>query len=429
MMRVALLAIERLSAAGSRWLALLLGLAISGVVGLGVLVQLRSPQTSPAQRGQALAAKLGCFGCHGPEGMGGVPNPGAAEGEIPPLRAVATLPSYVQSEAELLEWVRDGKPQRLAKAPTGHRPLIEMPAYGEQLSSSELSDLVAYLKVLGGYERPADPELARGRSLAQGLGCFGCHGEDGRGQLLNPGSFKGIIPPWDSADFEHLVKDDEELRTWILDGTIPRLRDHPAAAFFLQRQAVKMPAYRGLLSDRELSSLVRYIRWVRRPAGFAGWQERWVQPRQPLVARGVVQRGRELYVSTGCAACHGRDAEGGMPNGAGDVPALDDLADKLELFEASDLRAFVKALEQGQRWDDPTVALPITEWPRVREQLAKMRELIVYGAAVAGEVPPPMPMPAWAYRVHPGAGSTVELSQVDAILAYLVSLSFSRSPP
>lgn len=429
MTRIVLLAIERLASTRTLWLALVFGVATAGVVGLGVLEQVRSPQTSAAQRGQALAQKFGCFGCHGPDGMGGVPNPGAAEGEIPPLRAAATLPSYVQSEAELLEWVRDGKPQRLVKSPAPSRPLIEMPAYGAELSANELSDIVAYLEVIGGYERPADPEIVRGRSLAHGLGCFGCHGEDGRSQLLNPGSFKGIIPPWDSADFEQLVQNDAELRSWILDGTIPRLRDNPAAAFFLQRQPVKMPAYRDSLSEAELDSLVRYIGWVRGPKDLAGWQQRWVQSRQPSAAESAVRRGRELYVRTGCAACHGSTAEGGMPNGSGEVPALNDLADKLELFEEPDIRVFLEAIERGQRWEDPAFTPAVAEWPRVRAHLLKMRDLIVYGAEVAGEVTPPMPMPAWAYRVHAGVSPAVDLPQVDAILAYLVSLSLSPGDP
>ena len=81
--------------------------------------------------------------------------------------------------------------------------------------------------------------------------------------MPNPGSFKGVIPSWEGDDFLELVRDDEELRGWILDGGIPRLIDHPIARRFIARQVVSMPAYRGVLEDGELEALVAYIRWLR----------------------------------------------------------------------------------------------------------------------------------------------------------------------
>src|SRR5438874_13447721 len=40
-------------------------------------------EDTPAARGRRVAAALGCFGCHGPEGNGGVRNPGSVVGTVP----------------------------------------------------------------------------------------------------------------------------------------------------------------------------------------------------------------------------------------------------------------------------------------------------------------------------------------------------------
>jgi hypothetical protein len=81
---------------------------------------------------------------------------------------------------------------------------------------------------------------------------------------MNPRSLKGYVPSWDGPDFPDLARDEAETREWILDGSPRRLRDHPVAAFFLKRQVLKMPAYRGSIDDAQLARLVDYIRWLRR---------------------------------------------------------------------------------------------------------------------------------------------------------------------
>ncbi len=43
------------------------------LVGVGLYVWVRrTPETTPAIRGEVVARRLGCFGCHGPQGQGGV---------------------------------------------------------------------------------------------------------------------------------------------------------------------------------------------------------------------------------------------------------------------------------------------------------------------------------------------------------------------
>jgi hypothetical protein len=59
------------------------------------------------------------------------------------------------------------------------------------------------------------------------------------------------------------VKDDQELRDWILDGGTPRLRNSRLARWFFERQPIKMPGYRDHITPAEVDGLVDYVRWLR----------------------------------------------------------------------------------------------------------------------------------------------------------------------
>jgi hypothetical protein len=82
--------------------------------------------------------------------------------------------------------------------------------------------------------------------------------------MPNVRAFKGYIPAWDGRDFPELARDDAEIREWILDGGTQRLMSNAAARWFLERQPIKMPAYRGHIKDEEVDRLIAYIHWVRR---------------------------------------------------------------------------------------------------------------------------------------------------------------------
>jgi mono/diheme cytochrome c family protein len=234
------------------------------------------PRDNSPQRGRALAARLGCFNCHGPGGRGGVPNPGSKGGEVPSFHE-GTIMMYAHSDQELREYILDGAPQAKLARPE-YRAEIEgqalrMPAYRPEVSARQADDLVAYLRAASGLLGPPDDTLAaKGADAAISAGCFNCHGDLGIGGLPNPGSLKGYIPGFGGPDFDELVRSDDELRAWITEGVIPRLRDDRLASFFLERQRVKMPGYRDLLAPADVDALVAYVRWI--AAGT--WQ------RQPL---------------------------------------------------------------------------------------------------------------------------------------------------
>lgn len=227
-------------------------------------VVLQSERT-PARRGQEVALRSGCFTCHGPNGSGGVTNPGSADEEVPSFSG-GTPMMWAKSEAELREYILDGAPARKRNDPKHKEKvkkwLLAMPAYRGFLSESEIDDVIAYIRAVSGLIKPKDELAAQGQELAFKLGCFHCHGPMGAGGIANPGSFKGYIPGWWGEDFRDLVRNDDELRAWIADGVIERLRTHVIAKHFIESQRVYMPAYGDFVDEKQLAALARYVRWV-----------------------------------------------------------------------------------------------------------------------------------------------------------------------
>jgi len=222
-------------------------------------------EVTPAMRGYEVALRSGCFTCHGPNGIGGVKNPGSEDEEVPGFSG-GTPMMWAKSEDELREYILDGAPARKRNDPkykeAVRKWLMVMPAYRDHLSASEVDDLLAYIRAASGLIVPSDEIAAQGQELAFRLGCFHCHGPMGARGSSNPGALKGYIPGWWGNDFHDLVRNDDELRAWILDGQIDRLRENPIARYFIESQRVYMPAYRNFIDDKQLEALVRYIRWV-----------------------------------------------------------------------------------------------------------------------------------------------------------------------
>jgi mono/diheme cytochrome c family protein len=254
-----------------RWLIGLL--ALLGVVETAWLAlpyvgdELFPPEESAAVRGRRIAVRLGCFGCHGPDGVGGTANPGAEGGEVPAF-IEQTQMMYVTGANELREYVLDGAPARRRADPEYVAKMkaaaLHMPAYRGLLTASELDDLVAYLRAASGQIVPTAALAARGAAVAADLDCFRCHGPLGAGGVANPGSFKGYVPGFWGTDFDELVESDAELHAWIADGRIARIADHPVGGRFFERQKLKMPAYGRHVPAADVDALVAYVRWIRR---------------------------------------------------------------------------------------------------------------------------------------------------------------------
>ena len=234
---------------------LVTGLCVVAVVSVMAVRWWRSANIGPVQRGADVALAQGCQGCH--EGPG--------ESRLLP-RSFAELDAV--DEATLREWILDGMPRRVREDRELRGALdsaaIRMPAWRGRLSDAEVDDLVDYLRALTAADLPEDPAVRTGYAVAERLGCFRCHGPGGRGAGRNPGSLKGYIPPWDGRDYAELVADTAELREWLLAGRPRRLQANPLARFFLDRQVIRMPAFRGQVNDEQLRALEAYIDWMRR---------------------------------------------------------------------------------------------------------------------------------------------------------------------
>jgi mono/diheme cytochrome c family protein len=85
-----------------------------------------------------------CIKCHNAEGKGGIPNPGSADGTVPPLNPIdPTLYSKdYKTFAENIDlFIQHGS------TPEGKNPAIKMPAVGEQklLTQQQIADVIAYI--------------------------------------------------------------------------------------------------------------------------------------------------------------------------------------------------------------------------------------------------------------------------------------------
>ena len=138
-----------------------------------------------------------------------------------------------------------------------------MPAYRNVLRREDVDDLVAYYMAVSQLSPVPDTGAARGRELVRRFRCESCHGTAGSGGVLNPGSYKGYVPGWLGADFPELVRSQQELRQWILEGGTERLTKARLARFFINRQLIKMPAYRTSMSPEEAGAVGAYIRYLR----------------------------------------------------------------------------------------------------------------------------------------------------------------------
>lgn len=238
-------------------------LALVAGLGLLALYWLRAPQLGAAERGARRAESLGCVACHGPDGRGGIANPGSAEREVPGFAGGTTM-MYLESPDDLRGWILDGRPARLDAPMAGPKALLKMPAYRDRLDAEALDELIAWYRAVAAYTPEIPEAAADGRRAARKAGCFGCHGPGGLIGRTNAGALKGYVPAWGSPDYFALVKDDAELRAWILDGAPERIRSHPIAQWFTQRQHLKMPAYRDVLDLEQVDAIIVYIRWLAR---------------------------------------------------------------------------------------------------------------------------------------------------------------------
>ena len=120
-------------------------IALLALAGMGAVTWWRSHNVGPVQRGARLAAARGCLSCHGAGGQLADPDGSLGIGSVPAFDR-DDVRSYARSEAEIREWILDGRPRRLREEPeAGPEPLLRMPAWRNRLSPAEVDHLVAFV--------------------------------------------------------------------------------------------------------------------------------------------------------------------------------------------------------------------------------------------------------------------------------------------
>lgn len=211
----------------SRGVALVLFFAITVAFALGAASGLL-PENSPIGRASAVPGVMQCLACHGKAGQG-----------FPDDRALA-CGSHSASSAH--------------------------PAY-----NGDCEDFLAFFAAMrlrdsfeARYLGNPDNRLIAAERLARRYYCFQCHGELGQGGFPNQGALKGYVPGYFGDDFRLLTDGGSRLavRRWISNGVDPdllaRFITGPIAAFFIERQAIRMPDFTSLPDD-ELALLVDYV--------------------------------------------------------------------------------------------------------------------------------------------------------------------------
>jgi mono/diheme cytochrome c family protein len=93
-----------------------------------------------AVEGATLYVTYGCVNCHGPNGLGGVPNPLSPDKTIPVLSGQGFRHQF-NTDAKIAAVIRSG-------SVIGRAPIVSMPHWGGILSNQQIADLIAYLKTL-----------------------------------------------------------------------------------------------------------------------------------------------------------------------------------------------------------------------------------------------------------------------------------------
>jgi len=104
-----------------------------------------TPVPVPEGQGQAVAGaalyvRYGCINCHGPNGLGGVPNPAAPDKTIPSLSGPDFRDEF-NTDAKIIDFINSG-------SVLGGPALVAMPHWGGIISDADLQALTEYLKTL-----------------------------------------------------------------------------------------------------------------------------------------------------------------------------------------------------------------------------------------------------------------------------------------
>jgi len=203
------------------------------------------PTVSPAvAAGAHTFVQFGCVQCHGMQGKGGVD---------PTVPALTTVGKSL-TVAQLTHIINHG----LGESANPKQPY--MPVWGEVISSTQVSNLVAYIReglpLVAGTQPVSVPAgqgaAVAGAALYVRYGCVNCHGPNGLGGVPNPQSPDKTIPPLSGQGFRHDFPTDKAIADVIRSGSV-----------IGQAPIVSMPHWGGILTDQQIAELIAYLKTLK----------------------------------------------------------------------------------------------------------------------------------------------------------------------
>jgi cbb3-type cytochrome c oxidase subunit III len=203
------------------------------------------PSVSPAvAAGAHTFVQFACVQCHGMQGKGGV------DPAVPALDTVR----HTLTVAQLTHIIDHG----LGESANPKQPY--MPVWGEVLSKTQVSNLVAYVRA--GLPPVADTEpvsvpvgqgaAVAGAGLYVRFGCVNCHGPNGLGGVPNPLSPDKAIPPLSGQGFRHDFPTDQAIANIIRSGSV-----------IGRAPIVSMPHWGGILTNEQIAELIAYLKTLK----------------------------------------------------------------------------------------------------------------------------------------------------------------------
>jgi len=202
------------------------------------------PVSSAVAAGAHTFVQFACVQCHGMQGQGGVD---------PAVPALSTIKQSL-TVGELTHIIDHG----LGVAADPKQPY--MPVWGEVLSKTQVSNLVAYIRA--GLPPVADTDpvpvptgqgaAVAGAGLYVRFGCINCHGPNGLGGVPNPQSPDTVIPPLSGQGFRTDFPTDHAIAAIIRSGSV-----------IGKAPIVSMPHWGGILSDQQIAQLIAYLKTLK----------------------------------------------------------------------------------------------------------------------------------------------------------------------
>ena len=187
--------------------------------------------------------QFACSQCHGPRGQGGV------SADVPALTSVGSL-----TVAQLTQIIDHG----MGESANPTKPF--MPVWGEVISKTQVSDLVAYIRA--GLPQVSETEpvtvpqgqgpAVAGAALYVRYGCINCHGPNGLGGVSNPLSEDKSIPPLSGGGFRHDFPTDKAIAAVIRSGSV-----------IGKAPIVSMPHWGGIIPQADVADLIAYLKTLK----------------------------------------------------------------------------------------------------------------------------------------------------------------------